>query len=462
MSMSDFINGLSEHKKIFAVLIAVAIVLCSLGLKATESYTSEIVIKYIGSRAEDGFAENGEKINPYEINSSLVVKNAVSALGFKNSNIEEIRRNIIITPIIPTAEQEKYASWIDKFSDYDKNEDEKKHTVYYSVKYTTPRGNDYAKRMLSAVISQYRLYYVEKYTYSNDITNLSSEAAIQYDYYDTVDMLRSKIKSNIDYLNKISEDSNDYRSPQTGYSLLDLAAEYRSLSEQDLSVSERMIVENGITKNAWYLRNSLQNKMTDAAYNIDLYNKKAETQKNLMTVYSEKNKQYLWDDGNKKSGDDSESSQVRENVERDEYYVRNKSVYDNLALDYVKYRTEALNLDIDRQRYEADVNSFPDGFSNTELKKELEKRLENICEKFNNLYSLTKNTIDDYNTFKSAKSISCISGVVAHKTVSTVFYYTVSLVIALMLGILICGILTYLQKKRLKVKNNETGAMRIF
>lgn len=447
MSISDFIKSISDNKRIFAFLAALSVVLCSIGLKLTESNTAEIIIKYICDSAEEGLTENGQSINPYEINSSLVVKNAVSELGLKTSNIEGICRNITVTPIIPTSEQEKYASWIDKFSDYEDNEDEKKHTVYYSVKYTTSTGKDYAKRILSAVISQYRLYYVEKYTYSNDITKLSGEAAMQYDYYDTVDMLREKINSNVEYLSKVSSADNDYRSPHTGYSLLDLAAEYKSLSEQDLSVAERMIIENGITKNAWYLRNSLQNKATEAQYEIELNNKKAETQKGLMTVYSEKNKQYLWDNNTNNSEDNSESSQVRENVERDEYYVQTKSVYDSLVLDYVKYRTDALNTDIDKQRYQSDISCFPDGFSNTQLQNELDSRLKNTCDKFNDLYSLTKSTIDDYNTYKSAKSIKCISGVVAHKSTSTVFYYTLSFVIALMLGVVLSVLLGFLSKK---------------
>ncbi len=447
MLLRDFLNGLYEHKKVFVILLAVSMVLCSLKLKLDESYTSEILIKYIGAKAEDGLAENGEKINPYEIKSSIVIKNALTELGFKTTNIDEISRNITVTPIIPTAEQEKYASWIDKFSDYEKNEDEKKKTVYYSVKYTTSKGNDYAKRMLSAVFSQYRLYYVESYTYSYDITNLSGDVAMQYDYYDTVDILRKKINSNIEYLARVYEAEKNYRSPQTGYSLLDLIAEYKSLTERDLSVAERMVIENGITKNAWYLRNALHNKITDAVYDIDLNNKKAETQKGLMTIYSDKNKQYLWDrDGRNKDDDDSESSQVRENTERDENYVQNKSVYDQLVLDYVKYRTSALNTEIDRQRYESDANSFPDGFSNKELQNALETSLKNTCEKFNELYSLTKDTIDDYNSYKSAQSIACISGVVAHKTASTVFYYAVGLVLALMFGFLICGVLVYIKK----------------
>lgn len=446
MLLRDFFNGLYEHKKIFVILLAISIVLCSAKLKLDESYTSEVLIKYIGAKAEDGLAENGDKINPYEIKSSIVIKNALAELGLKTANIDEISRNITVTPIIPTAEQEKYASWIEKFSDYEKNEDEKKSTVYYSVKFTTPNGNDYAKRMLSAIVSQYRRYYVDKYTYSYDITNLSGEAAMQYDYYDTVDMLQNKIQSNIEYLARVSEAEKDYRSPRTGYSLLDLIAEYKSLTEQDLSVAERMVIENGITKNAWYLRNTLSNKMTDAAYVIDLNNKKAETQKGLMTIYSDKNKQYLWDRDGRNKDDDSESSQVRENTERDENYVQNKSVYDQLVLDYVKYRTVALNTEIDRQRYESDANSFPDGFSNKELQNALETSLKTTCEKFNNLYSLTKTTIDDYNSYKSAQSIACISGVVAHKTASTVFYYAIGLTLALMSGFLICGVLVYIKK----------------
>lgn len=447
MLLRDFINGVYERKRLFVILIAISVVICSLKLNRSESYTSEIVIKYIGSKAEDGLTENGEKINPYEINSSLVVKNAVSTLGFNSGNIEEIRRNIVVEPIEPTAEQEKYASWISKFSDYEKNEDEKKRTVYYSVKYTTPKGNDYAKQVLSAVISQYRLYYVENYTYSYDITMLSGEAAMQYDYYETAELLKKKTDSNIEYLTNIASSDTDYHSPETGYSLLDLAVEYKSLAEQDLSVAQRMIIESGITRDPYYLKNTLQNKIKSLSDDAELYQKKSDTQKELMKVYSDKNKQYLWDRNTQGSGEsESESSQVRGDVERDDYYSQNKSVYDNLVLDYVKYRTNALNSEIDRQLYENDAGSFSSEALNSALQPELEKKLKTACDRFNDLYLLTKDTIDDYNAYKSAKSIACISGVVSHKTVSTVFYYGVSLVIAIMLGLLICGAAVYIEK----------------
>ena len=315
------------------------------------------------------------------------------------------------------------------------------------MKYTTTKGNDYAKQVLSAVISQYRLYYVENYTYSYDITMLSGEAAMQYDYYETAELLKKKTDSNIEYLTNIASSDTDYHSPETGYSLLDLAVEYKSLAEQDLSVAQRMIIESGITRDPYYLKNTLQNKIKSLSDDAELYQKKSDTQKELMKVYSDKNKQYLWDRNTQGSGEsESESSQVRGDVERDDYYSQNKSVYDNLVLDYVKYRTNALNSEIDRQLYENDAGSFSSEALNSALQPELEKKLKTACDRFNDLYLLTKDTIDDYNAYKSAKSIACISGVVSHKTVSTVFYYGVSLVIAIMLGLLICGAAVYIEK----------------
>ncbi len=455
MLLREYLFGIFEYRRITAFLVAVSVLLCTMKLKSSESYTAQIVIKYTDPRAEEGFTENGSQINPYEINSPLVVKNALSVLGFKNVNTEAVCSGLAITPIVPTAEDEKYASWIAQFSDYENTEEQKRHTVYYSVKFTTPLGKDYAKRVLNAVISQYRLYYVENYTFNKDITNLSGDAALEYDYYDTVDMLRKKINNNIEYLTQIASDDVDYRSPQTGYSLTDLAAEYKSLAEQDLSVAERMVVENGLTKNALSLKNTLQNKMTEASYDINLNTRMSETQKTLMDVYSEKNKQYLWDEQNGIDGSGSVGSQVRENTERNTAYVQGTSVYDRLVLDYVRYRTNAMNAEIDRQHYETDAAAFSDMSGNTVLRGDLEKRLQSTCDSFNALYALTKKTLTDYNSYKAAQSITCISGVVAHKTANTIFLYAVSFVLAVMMGLFISGVLVYIKSREKQPKSAE-------
>ena len=114
----------------------------------------------------------------------------------------------------------------------------------------------------------------------------------------------------------------------------------------------------------------------------------------------------------------------------------------------MKYRTDAINTEIDKQRYQNDISSFPDGFSDAALQNELETKLQAICESFSDLYERTKETIEDYNAYKSAKSIECTSGVVVQSETSTVFYYTVSLAIALMLGVVLSVLLGYIKKKK--------------
>lgn len=447
MSVNDLLKSFIRHKRIFSILIALSLLLCFFALKLTESYTAEIIIKYIGDSAANGFTENGLTVNPYEINSPIVVKNAIEALELQNVNAESVRRNIVVTPITPTAEQEKYSSWIEKFSDYSMNETEKESTVYYSVKYTSPVGKDYVKHMLSAVISQYRLFYVENYTYSYDITKLSGDAALQYDYYDTVDMLRNKISSNIEYLIKIAQNGDNYRSYRTGYSPLDLATEYKSINEQQLSVAERMVLQYGITKDADSLRSTLNNRITDAAYEKSLNDEKAETQKELMLVYSDKNKAYLWNEGNGGNTSENESNQVRQDVDRDMRYDESKSVYDQMVLDYVTYSANSVNLTVDSQLLTEALESFPNNEGGKVHHAEIERLLEDTCRSFNELYEITKSTVEDYNTYKSSQSIETVSGVVAHKTTSSVFYYLVSVVLAVMIGAILCILLELLGKK---------------
>ena len=62
-----------------------------------------------------------------------------------------------------------------------------------------------------------------------DITLISEDAVMQYDYFETAELLEGKIRNNIGYLNNIISGDTDFRSAQTGYSMRDLANAYDSL-----------------------------------------------------------------------------------------------------------------------------------------------------------------------------------------------------------------------------------------
>ena len=128
-------------------------------------------------------------------------------------------------------------------------------------------------------------------------------------------------------------------------------------------------------------------------------------------------------------------------------YDESKSVYDQMVLDYVTYSANSVNLTVDSQLLTEALESFPNDEGGKVHHAEIERLLEDTCRSFNELYEITKSTVEDYNTYKSSHSIETISGVVSHKTTSSIFYYLVSVVLAIMIGAILCILLELLGKK---------------
>ena len=435
MTIQSLFDCIWKNKRLISFLVAASIVLCALSLNFVHSTTAKVIVKFVGSDAENGLTENGMDIDPYEMSSALVIKNAALQLGYENINTEPIRRNMTITPITSTAEKEKYASWIENFSDYGKTEEEKKSPIYYAVTFRTSENTDYARNMLYSIVHEYRDYYTEKYTYRFDITNLSDNLHSQYDYYETIYLLKNKIEDNIKYLDNIIASDFDYRSHKTGYSLKDLTEQYRILNETDLAIAEQSILENKLSKNYSVLISNLKNKMSIAEQNMNLNQQKAQTAKDLMDTYAKKNQEYLWDRFN---SDENQSNQVREDVERDDEYAKYQSTYDQLMTDYVQYRTDYENLNIDKGEYEQVIASFEDGMQQNIENADIESSLSDICKRFNSISDLTKEVISEYNRYRESQSVVAVSGVIVESSANSIFYYTVCIIMALAIGVLFC------------------------
>lgn len=455
MTINDFFSGLWKYKKILVFLTALAILLCSVSISIMERSTAEVIIKYLSEDAKWGWTDTGEPLNPYEIASATVVQNAMDEIGIGGVNAEDICRNIEITPIVPTAEEEKYASWIDNFANYEDTEEDKEEPVYYSVKFTTSAGRDFAKAMLSAVVNQYRLYYMENYIYSSDIMNLEGEVVLQHDYYETVDMLMKKISSNIEYLENIASSDLDYRSPHTGYSINDLISKYKALNNRQLAVANRIVLDGGISKDYNYFKSALETIIIDSENESKLNADNAATSKTLMELYAAKNKEYLWDMNDRDNEHDAsgQDSQVREDVERDYTYTQEMTTYDQLVLDYVDYRSVESNALFDKEMYENVKSSFSHSSASEDTIKNLEQLLSDTCNDFNELYNETKLTLDDYNDLKSGRSIERVSDIVVRTDINTVLYYAVSVCAALIIGVGL-SVLFVISEKR---KNSHAG-----
>lgn len=442
MSVSEFQSYLLKYKKHLAIFVLLSLVLCAIFINFNQSYTAEIYIKYLGDRAESGLTENGKELNPYEIADVLIVKKALDSIGVKSTNYNSIRKNINVSPIILSSEQAKYASYIDNFSDYNNTEDNKIHPVCYSVRFTTGMSPEFARKFLSALIEEYKIFYVEKYAHSNDITLISEEAVMKYDYFETAKLLEEKIRNNIGYLNNIINGDTDFRSAQTGYSLSDIANAYDSILKNDLSGVSQLIIENGISRNSEVLKNTLQNQADTAALDSDMNTEKAETQKELLTTYSKKNKEYVWSI----KGAGTDDGQIHSDVERDYIYNSDKSVYDRMMLDYVNYDIKSKHLLMDNEMYNDYIEYFSD---ESAPDSGVEKLLSNVCDKYNKIQQLTEKTINDYNYCKSANHLVTISGIATIENLNDIVYYASTLALSLGFGIIVIVFLELKRKKKI-------------
>lgn len=442
MSVSELQSYLLKHKKHLAIFVALCLLLCVIYVNFSQNHTAEIYIKYLGEKAELGMTENGMVLNPGEISDALVVKKALERIGENSAGYNAIRKKISVTAVVLTSEEEKYASYIDNFSDYDNTEEDKIKPVCFSVKFTTDKGDEFAKKFLNALVEEYRIYYAEKYTYNNDLAQISGEAVMQYDYYETAELLENKILNNISYLNNISSGDTDFRSTQTGYSMSDLAAAYDALLKNELADISRYILENGISRNSVVLRNNMQNRADYAVLDSNVNAEKSATQKEMLEIYSKKNDEYVWEI----SRADDDDNQIRSDVERDRAYSTEPSVYDRIMTEYVNYSIKAKDLLIDRDIYAENIMYFTKESAENPM---VEKSLSEICDKYNEIQQLTEKAVCDFNHYKSARYISTISGIAASKDVNKIIYYASTLVLSLGLGIIAVIFLELKRKKKI-------------
>ena len=183
MTVTDIQNILWKYKRPLALFVSVVVLLCHLYLGFSQSHTATVYIKYLGENAENGQAANGSALKPYEITDSYVVGEALKQLGINDMKASSLAQKITVTPVLSTAEEEKYASWIDQFSSYEETEDEKLNPVYYCIQFESDDGAQFARDFLGALVQQYRIHYAQNYVGHRMVVAVTEDAILNADYF---------------------------------------------------------------------------------------------------------------------------------------------------------------------------------------------------------------------------------------------------------------------------------------
>lgn len=427
MSVSEIQNSLVRYKRPLAVVVCLAIVLCALLLNVVQSCTAQVYIRYDGSQAPLGLTQNGEKLDPYEISNVQIVTKALERMGMAGSNSNQMIRGITVTPIQSVAELEKYDAWIDSFDSYEEDEADKAFPVHYRISFKTNRGETFAWGFLAALIDVYSEYYAESYGWHSNVSVLPAEVVQEQDYWNVIRTLHGKLDSVKSALNAIETDDLNYRSPSTGWSVRDLTDALSFLQQTKLAGTEQYILENGVSRDREVLCADLTVKADAAGQGSARSDELAQTRRALMDKYSERNRDYLWQDSA-----DEETIQIREDIEGNGWHNQELTTYDQLMVEFVGHQVDSKNQEFDSRAYREQVERFSTGGDDNGM---AEQRLNEICTEFEELFEITEKTLEDYNLFKQSRNITQLSGIAVRDTVNEPVNYVTSVVLSLGLGV---------------------------
>lgn len=440
MTVTDIQKTLLKYKRPLVLFVAIVMLLCHFFLGITQSHIATVYIKYLGENPENGLAVNGSVLNPYEITDSYVVGEALKQLGINDMKASSLAQKITVTPVLSKAEQDKYASWIDRFSSYEETEDDKPNPIFYCIQFESAEGIQFAHDFLGALVQQYRIHYAQKYVGQWTIVAETESTILNADYFIAAQRLQERLENNTDCLEAIVDSDKNYRSPRTGYSINDLIDAHNLLLETSLAPVNRYILDLGISKDTDTLIASLRHSIDNAQLDSEKHAQKAVTQKELMALYAEKNYDYMWEvvDG------DEDNSQVRHDAERDKRYNAIKTTYDQMVLDYVDYATTSRDRLIDKAYDESFLSQFTTVSTTNE---ELNTEMTSIYREYQQLHNLAARTLEDYNDYLAAQHLQQVSGVLVEKTQPELLYYAVSGILSVGLGV-VCVL--FLELKRNK------------
>lgn len=440
MIAADILEALWKQKKIIALFVAVAVLACYLCLFAGQTHTAAVYIKYLEEKASDGVATNGTELNPYEIADTYIVGKALEQLEMSDLNVNSVAQRIKVKPVYSSAEQEKYASWIDQFSDYEKNEDKKATPVYYRIEFCSKEGAVFAQAFLNALIHQYRSYYTGRYSGFSEVAVLSEALVLNADYFYAVEMLHKQMRSTMSYISNIASGDFDYRSPKTGYSLNDLLDAYSLLIQTKVAPTMQYILDTGVSKDVSTLVAGLRQSSNAAQRESNKNADMADTKKQMMALYAEKNKDYV----SSVISPEDYDAQIFGGVERDKAYIRDLTTYDQLMFDYVDYTVKSGDLLIDK----AYINERLSKFGATSTAKAPIDEILDLYEQYSSLIKITEKTLEGYNAVKSGNVLLQVSGVQVTETLPELLYYVVSVILAMCLG---CGLVVVFELKKVRV-----------
>lgn len=440
MKNFDLLRYLKKWWFLIMIVVAVGCLLVYRFVAANQAYTATAVIQYTNSQAADGLNVDGSKIDTSEITSATVINRTIENLGL-SSNTESIRSKITVKEVISDDEQARKDAAIDNGDEYEY------FPTIYQVSFTVYDKNaeDYARRVLDSILSNYFRYYGEQHVDASIFPNNAINVSVDnYEYIDCVEMLRTTANESASYLNEKSDEKSSFYSVKTGYSFSDLARRYTYIKNNSLSDLYAYIIEHQLVKDCDVFIDKKQNDALQYQIQINSLMKNIDEAKDIIDQFGDKTLEGEAVRTNANTNSDASDTQIITDVERgweSQSIDANRDVtttYDKLINQYARLQTNLIDAKIGKGQTEEILEAYSgvttDTDPNSEEAKWARARIDELSAQFTELYNIALDTINEYNQVKGADNITMKCSIAVNEKINLKLYQALAVVLFLFVG----------------------------
>lgn len=416
--MKEF-NPIKTLQRFMIIILALTVLFTGavyflLGKK--QSYSASILIEYTGAKAEKGLNPDDTEIDVSEIYSATVIEEVIDNLNL-NCNVEDIRGAVVVQPIIPLTETKRETAAIELNMEFEFI------PTKYLVTYTAESefSEEYARDILDNMLMEYYIMYSQKYVENIAPPNNAVSISLgDYDYIECVNLMRENLNSLATYC--MARDPHFY-SAKCGYSFTDLQLEFEYIRDIPLYDLNVYVLEHKLTKDRELLLQKENNNLTKYEIKLDNTLQYIEQQRKIIAAFAEKTLDGQVPMSNLEGmgiiTDVEEGWQWTESIDTTyDILIQN---YSQLLMDANYYESEIEKTHNIISVYSTDIPLNSNGESII-----AKRDLDNIIEKFNELYDNLLLVVKDYYNVSSAKYISFNSNVQTNANINLKMYVVVA------------------------------------
>ena len=424
------VSAILKHlKKYFAIWLAVAIIggvvaTAYSGFKTMVAKPNiNALVSFTYNGIEQGLDPAGNTFDANSLKNPTVIEGALTALDMDINKLDSIRKSIHISGIIPEDAIDRITAYKNIYETANSGNlaaaEAMLDVSYYPTTYkvTFNYGDTGLSRsdsvdVLNAMLEEYRNFFYKQYGFNQSLgTAVPAVDYKNYDYAEQIDIFDDTLTTLEKYLkNLANDDTNLFRSNETGFSFNDLYRAAQTIESIDLDRISSLITVNNITKD----KNA---SIAYCNYRIENLERTSSSLKDRLNTIEDSISKYEKDTilifGNGTDGNDTSYSQASEEYDK----LINQRVTTSTELAETKQRIEF---------YKSRKNALSSNkTASKEMKENVEAQLEDLGVKIKDLVNTTEVTSKEYYEnveFKNAYNILVPAESSAISSLSTIIH----------------------------------------